>query len=387
MSPEKNFGYLGDGVADDIISMLARAPDVSVVARNSFFTYKGKATDVRQIGKELGVSYVLEGSVRKEADKIRIIAQLIDTRSDEHVWAQRYDKATTDPWALQDEVTGQIIATLAGETGQLKKAQYREAWGKDTTSLGEYDYYLRGHDIFLSAVDKAQADRAGEIWREGLAKYPDSDLLKISLGWYHYIAPFSFWSDDPAADYRAAGKLTREVLAHDNLSPLVRKLAHWLMAFVLAQERNFEGARKEATGAAELAPYDAQMLDHLAVVKLMVGEVDEALEWLDSADARDPSLAEISNYRRGWAYTLQNRNEQAVAALKQGVDAVDTPLLLAINYVRLGHLDEAKSSVQVALKIDPTFTQARWRVGYFYSDPSIVEREVADLAKAGLLEK
>jgi adenylate cyclase len=228
----------------------------------------------------------------------------------------------TDPWALQDEVTGQIIATLAGETGQLKKAQYREAWGKD--SLEEYDYYLRGHDIFLSAMDKAQADRAGEIWREGLAKYPDSDLLKISLGWYHYMSPFSFWSDDPAADYRAAGKLSREVLAHDNLSPLVRKLAHWLMAFVLAQERNFEGARKEANGAAELAPYDAQMLDHLAVVKLMVGEVDEALEWLDSADARDPSLAEISNYRRGWAYTLQNRNEQAVAALKRGTEFVDT---------------------------------------------------------------
>ena len=145
--------------------------------------------------------------------------------------------------------------------------------------------------------------------------------------------------------------------------------------------------RTEASGAAELAPYDAQMIAHLAMIKLMVGEVDKALEWLDSADARDPSGAKVSNYRRGWAYTLQNRNEQAVAALKQGIDYVDTPLLLAVNYVRLGRFDEAKSSVQAALKIDPTFTQTRWRAGYFYSDPSIVEREVTDLAKAGLPEK
>jgi TolB-like protein/class 3 adenylate cyclase len=165
MSGDPAFGYFSDGVSEDIISMLARAPDLSVIARNSSFTYKGKATDVRQVGTELGVGYVLEGSVRKEADKVRIVAQLVDAKTGEHVWAERFDKTGADPWALQDEVTGKIIVALAGETGQLKKAQYREAWGKDAASLGEYDYYLRGHDIFMNAANRAENDRAGKIWK------------------------------------------------------------------------------------------------------------------------------------------------------------------------------------------------------------------------------
>jgi adenylate cyclase len=112
---------------EDIISMLACSPDLSVVARNSSFAHNGKATDIRQIGKDLNVDYVLEGSVRKDADMVRIVAQLIDSKSGEHVWAERFDKAGADPWALQDEVTGKIISSLTGEIGQIKQAQYRDA--------------------------------------------------------------------------------------------------------------------------------------------------------------------------------------------------------------------------------------------------------------------
>src|SRR5262249_11738017 len=96
--------YFGDGVAEDIITVLSRFPDIAVIARNSSFVYKGKAVDIREIGKELSVAYVLEGSVRKEADRVRITAQLIDSRSGQHVWAERCDNAGIDPWALQDEV-------------------------------------------------------------------------------------------------------------------------------------------------------------------------------------------------------------------------------------------------------------------------------------------
>jgi adenylate cyclase len=378
--------YFGDGVAEDIISMLARAPDLSVIARNSSFTYKGKATDVRQIGKELGVGYVLEGSVRKDADKMRIVAQLINAKTGEHVWAERFDKTGVDPWVLQDDVTGKIIAALSGETGQLKKAQYREAWGKDTANLDEYDYYLRGHDIFMRAATKAENDRAGEIWKEGLAKYPNSDLLKIKLGWYHYWAAYAFWSNDAAADYREAGEYTREVLSHDNQSPLVRKLSHWLMAFVLAQERDFKGAKREADAAISMAPYDAQMIGLLAAVQVMAGYPDKALEWIDNAASRDPALVDVLNYRRGWVYTVQGRPQDAIAAFNNGPDWVDTHLFLAINHVRLDRPNEAKAEVTKALAIDPSFTQTKWREGYFYSDTSISEREVIDLAKAGLPE-
>ena len=106
LSADQKLGYLGDGVAEDIITALSRFPDLVVVARCSSFAYKGKAVDMRQVGKELGVDYVVEGSVRKDGDKLRIVSQLIDTKNGEHVWAERFDRSGIDPWALQDEVTG-----------------------------------------------------------------------------------------------------------------------------------------------------------------------------------------------------------------------------------------------------------------------------------------
>ena len=121
LSANKSLGYLGDGVAEDIITMLSRHPDLKVVSRTSSFTYKDKPTEVRQIGKELAVGYVLEGSVRKEGDKARIVAQLIDTNSGEHVWADRFDKTGADPWALQDEVTSNIVGSLAGRRAKSVK--------------------------------------------------------------------------------------------------------------------------------------------------------------------------------------------------------------------------------------------------------------------------
>jgi adenylate cyclase len=366
--------------------MLSRFPDLSVIARNSSFVYKGKPVDIRQVGRDLNVDYALEGSVRKDADQIRITAQLIDAQTDKHVWAERYDKTGKDPLPLQDEVTGKIIGAMTGETGQIKQGQYHDAWGKDTADLGEYDYYLRGHDIFMNAASKEDNDRAGRIWQEGLAKYPDSSLLKVKLGWHHFKAGFAFWSDDIPADYRKAGELVRSVLAKDNLSPQVKRLAHWLFAFVLTTERDFSRALKEADTAIALAPYDGFVIGDLSQVLIMSGRPDKGLEWIDLALARDPNKFQI--YNKGWALRLLGKYEDSIAAYKQAPMWGDTSLNIAIGLVRLGRIDEAKAQVKFMLeKNDPKFTQAKWREGYIYSDPSIVEAEVADLVKAGLPEK
>jgi adenylate cyclase len=388
MSQEKSYGYLGDGVAEDIISMLARAPDVLVVARNSSFIYRGKATDVRQIGRDLGVGYVLEGSVRKEADKIRIIAQLIDAGTGDHVWAERYDKVSQDPWALQDEVTSNIIVSLAGEHGQLKQAQYKEAWGKDTADLQEYDYYLRGHDLLMNAQSKEDNDRAGQIWMEGLKKYPDSALLKVKLGFYHWNAVWSFWSDDYEADFRKAEALAREVVAQQNLTPMVRRLSYWLDAFVLMYERDFEGSVYEAQEAVKLAPYDAHLKSNLIDVLIAAGKYDMALQWIIDAEARDPSRRDTYARVRGLIYRLEGKDEDSVAAYRS--TEAGPPyhrMSMAISLYRLGRVEEAKSALQAALQINPTMTQAAWRAGSVYSDPGILDDEVADLGKLGLPEK
>ena len=316
LSPDKSLGYLGDGMSEDIITTLSRFPDLSVIARNSSFVYKGKPVDIRQVGRDLNVDYALEGSVRKEANQVRITAQLIDTQTGKHVWADRYDKAGKDPLTLQDEVTGRIIAAMTGETGQIKQSQYRDAWGKDTADLGEYDYYLRGHDVFLNAASREENDRAGRIWEEGLAKYPDSSLLKVKLGFYHFISGFSFWSDDIPAEYRKAGLLVREVLAKENLTPQVKRLAHWVFADVLTTERDFSHALTEADTAVSMAPYDAFAMGALTPVLIMSGKPDKALDWIDLAIGRDPNSAKDLSYKKGWALRVLGKYEDSLSCLQ-----------------------------------------------------------------------
>jgi TolB-like protein len=376
---------LGDGVAEDIITALSRFPDLVVVARGSSFAYKGKAVDMRQVGKDLGVGYVLEGSVRKDGDRMRIVSQLIDTKTGEHVWAERFDRSGLDPWALQDEVTGMIVSAMTGERGALKQAQYRQAWGKDATTLEEYDYYLRGHDQYVKYT-KEGIERCGEIWREGLAKFPRSPLLKVKLGWHHLMRVMIFVSDDPPADVLKAGELARHVLAHEHLSPQVARLANWLMSFVLVQERDFDGALAATDKTVALAPYDTYMLSRLMMVLVQLGRPDRALKWADQAAARDPALGWAYNYGMGWAYLVLGRFEEAVDALTQ-TEFNDAHLLLAIAYQRLGRLAESRGEVGKMMKINPVITLQTWRLGYSFRDPAILDRYCLDLAQAGLPER
>jgi tetratricopeptide (TPR) repeat protein len=338
---------------------LARSPDLSVMARNSSFTYKGKATDVRQVGKELGVGYVLEGSVRKDADKVRIVAQLIDAKTGEHVWAERFDETGADPWKLQDEVTSKIIGALAGDKGRLKQAQYRDAWGKDTANLQEYDYYLRGHDLFMK-FEKDTIEKAGEIWREGLVKFPNSPLLNLKLGWYHWERAWDGFGDTAATDYQRAGELARKAFTYQNLTPLERRLGHWLLAFVSSQERNFDQAIREVEAASALAPYDSWMLGNLSQVLIMAGRPDQAIEWIDKAIAGDPDHK--SNYlvSKGWALTVTGKHDKAIEVLREAEQWTFGPGLLAINYIRLNRPEEAKAEIRKLLGNDPSFNIGKW---------------------------
>jgi TolB-like protein len=385
LSADRNLGYLGDGVAEDIITALSRFPDLAVVARGSSFAYKGKAVDVRQIGRELGVSYVVEGSVRKDSNKLRIVAQLIDAKSGEHAWAERFDRSGADPWALQDEITGMIVSALTGEKGALKQAQYRQAWGKDATTLEEYDYYLRGHEELMKYT-KEGIERSGEIWREGLATFPSSKILAVKLGWHHMVRAYMFVTAGLRADYRKAGDLARQVLANEHLAPQVARLAHWLMSYVLVQQKDFDGAIAAAERTVALAPYDMFVLSRLMMVLVQAGRPDQALQWADQVAVRDPALGWSYNYGRGWAYLLLGRFGEATEALTQ-TEFNDASLILAIAYARLGRLADAQSEIRKMLKINPTITLQTWRLGYSFRDPAILDRCSLDLAQSGLPEK
>ncbi|MBP2238440.1 TolB-like protein/class 3 adenylate cyclase [Sinorhizobium kostiense] len=385
MSDDPNLGYFSDGVSEDIIAGLARAPDLSVIARNSSFTYKGKPTDVRQIGKELNVSYVLEGSVRKDAERVRIVAQLIDAKTGGHVWAQRFDQSGSNPMALQDAITDRIIGAISSDTGQLKRSRYSEAWSKDAASLEEYDYYLRGHDKFMQYTPEAM-EEAYQIWSEGMAKFPDSALLKLKMGFLRYARAVNGWSQDTAEDLRLIGELARQGMSSDNLSPLERKMGHWLLAYANLVERDFENALREAEAAIALAPNDAFMVGTLAEVPAAAGDIDKAVSWTDFGSRNDPANV-ILALTKGWALTIGGRYRESDEAMKALGDWFATiPLVRAINAVNLGEVDEAKRHVKKALALDPSWTAEKWRTATFV-DADVLDRQVSNLIKAGLPEK
>ncbi|ANL74432.1 adenylate/guanylate cyclase protein (plasmid) [Rhizobium phaseoli] len=382
LSADKTLGYLGEGIANDLIAILSRFSDIAVVSRTSSFAYEGREGDVRQIGKELGVGYVLEGSVRKEGDRVRIVAQLINATTGDHVWADLFDKSGTDPWALQDELTGKIVGAMTGEWGAIRKADYSQAWGKDSTNLAEYDYYLRAESQ-LNLYTKEGVERSAEISRQGLQVFPGSPLLTVELGWAHWLKVGLLYSSDPQPDLREAGRLADEVLAKENLSPQVARLAHWLRAWLLTLESDHDGAVAEMNKAIAAAPYNAFTLTDAGSIFLQAGQPEKALELTNVAAARDPALSWFYNYVRGFIFIVLGKNEEAVEALKT-TEFADAPLQLAIAYMRLGREADARAAVEKMLKSTPAATIQSWRQAWNFSDPKILDQAAADLARAGL---
>ncbi|WP_352962006.1 adenylate/guanylate cyclase domain-containing protein [Mesorhizobium sp. M1312] len=386
MSGDPNLGYFSDGVSEDIIAGLARSTDLSVIARNSSFTYKGKPTDVRQIGKDLNVSYVLEGSVRKDADQVRIVAQLVNAKTGAHVWAEKFDQSGDNPMALQDAVTEKIVGALASDTGQIKRSRYSEAWSKDAASLEEYDYYLRGHDRLLQNTPEG-AEEAYQIWTEALAKYPDSSLLKFKMGFLYYIRASNGWSNHPEEDLRLVGKMAKEGMAKPNLSPLEKKLGNWLLAYASHVERDFKKALAQAEAAIAMAPGDAYMAAVLADVATGAGDTEKAVSWSDFGIRNDPALSYLYLWFKGWALTAGDKYQESASVMEEQDDwVVHIPVIKAINHVNMGMLDEAKANIQKALEVDPSWSAEKWREITFVSN-DVLDRQVTDLIKAGLPAK
>lgn len=385
MSAAQDLAYLGDGLADDVISMLARSPDVVVMARGSSFAYGDDPVDVRVIGDELGVDYVLEGSVRREGDMLRVVAQLVDAETGTQVWAERFEEAGGDPPALMDAVAGRVVTSLASERGALKAAQFREAWGQDSASLGEYDHFLRGLAIHVEAEDYETFARAAAIWQEGLSAYPDSTLLKGKLAWFHWNVAWEWLSDDITRDFEEADRLVTEVLAADSLDPEVRRSALWLDAYVRMRRGQYDEAVEAAERAVEMAPYDARVLRNLTEVLAAAGRYDMALDWLATAEVREPGREATYHRFRGYLYRLMGRYEESIEQYLAAGEMVPYQYLsMAVSYVRLGRVDEAKSIVADVLTESPGWTQAGWREGSFYSDPAVLDAEIEALASAGL---
>ena len=388
MSGDPSLEYFSDGMTDNLISMLAGVTELKVLSRSSTFAYKDKPTDVRQIGEELHAAYVIEGSIWKETDRVRVTAQLIDARTGENLWADKFDRTGTDPLALQDEAIDRIISTLGGMRGKMYDAEYKRVWEKATPDLEEYDFFLRSNFFFQQFTPDSLA-KATEIILEGLAKFPDSSLLSCGLAWDNVLAVnLGFDQKPPEEHWQTASELEAKVLPRANLGPDAKKSCLWSSVYVSAHEGKFDQALRRADEVIALSPGDALLVGDLSQAARFSGLTDKALERADFGLKNDPNFADYYLMMKANALTDIEKYAESAALIEKTSDfQITMPLLRAINDVHLGKVDEAHAEVAKALKMQPWYTAERWRDMTFHIDRAVIDRQVADLVAAGLPAK
>src|SRR6266851_659906 len=344
MSSDHDQEYFSDGITDDLITALSRLPGVFVIARSSTFTYKGKAAKVQDIGRELGVAYVLEGSVRKSENELRITAQLVDTTSGNHLWAERYDRPLKDIFALQDEIVQKIVTTL-----KLQLTLEEQGWvsRKRTDNLEAYDYYLRG----LVAFDftKEGIAQARQLWEKAVALDPECAEAYAQLGRTYYWEWIYHWSADPQTPKRAF-ELERKALALDDTLPM----AHSRLSQLYSLERQYDQAIAEGEMAIALDPNNADSHMIQAQVLNNAGRPEEALGPLAQAMRLNPHYPPMYSVELGTAYCYIGRYAEAIATLTEANKRIPSfglvHILLALSYLGqwLSQEEPAKQTLEKA---------------------------------------
>jgi TolB-like protein/Flp pilus assembly protein TadD len=382
MSGDPEQEYFSDGVTEDIITELSRYPDFLVIARNSTFVYKRKAVDHRQIARDLGVQFVLEGSVRRAGDRVRITAQLVDAATGSHLWAERYDRTLDDIFAVQDEITETIVGAL-GVT--LQQARIRRATRQDPSSLDAYDKTLQAWAHFqrYSKENNSEARRLAEAAIELEPSYARAHAI---VAWAHLMDYSSHWVEDPDQALERAYKAARKAVSLDD---------HNAYAFLgLGASENWLGRHDQAIAnsrrALELNPNDADSHAHFANVLVFAGRADDALEELGTAMRLNPHYPGSYLQFLGRAYFTQRRYEKAESAFERAVTVNPgwpwAHLLLAAARAALGKIEDAKAGVAEARKLSPALTLGHVPKAWPAKNSADFDHLVEMLRKAGLPE-
>jgi TolB-like protein/predicted Zn-dependent protease len=379
MSEDPKQEYFSDGMTEDLITDLARLSGLFVISRNSAFFYKGKAVKPEQVSRELGVRYVLEGSVRKADNKVRITAQLIDATTSYHLWAERYDRPLTEIFALQDEIVQKIVTTLKL---QLTLWEQGLPERKSTNNLEAYDSYLHGVEYLYRYAKETNA-QARQLFERAIELDPQYAEAYAVLGLTYFIEWAWQWSQGPQALEQALALGQRAVALEDSLPR-----GHHTLAVVYLYKKQHEQAMAEVERAIALSPNDADLYRVLAEVLAFTGRPAEAIEAIEKAMRLNPHSPAIYLYILGRDYHWTGRYEEALATLKKSLtrdpDFQFTHLQLAAIYSESGREDEARAEAAEVLRINPNFSLEFLRQNAPLKDPAVLERDIASLRKAGL---
>jgi len=376
--------YFADGIAEDLTTALSRFEWLFVIARNSAFSYKGKAVDVRRVGRELGVRYALEGSVRRSGNRVRINAQLIDAEADRHVWAQRYDREVGDLFGLQDDIVASISAMVGPEITLAEIARTR---GKRPDDFDAWDHYLRAlsayHKMTKEDVDAAIADleKAIQIDSEFGNAHALLGLCHAHVGMRGWVRPVG-----PAFE-RARHWAERAVRLAPNNPETQRSLA-----FVLAMTGQAEDAIRVAKTAIDLNPNFAEAYAVLGHALTFCGDVEGGLAACRMAERGSPreSRGTLLYGIMGQGYFFLGDYERAIEASKKGLhkdpSLFGALITLACTYAQLGRKDEAQHYVDELLRLIPRYSLRALRKNPMYVAPDLIEKLVDGMRLAGLPE-
>jgi adenylate cyclase len=386
LSGDPQQDYFSDGITEDIITELSRFSELLVIARNSAFQYKGKAVDIRQVGRELGARYVLEGSARRSGDRIRITAQLVDAVTGAHRWAERYDRELHDAFAVQDEVARAIVAILAAH---VNRAEIERTLLKPPAVWEAYDSYLRGAEaLFLHATRRTKGSlyEARRLLEQCLAIDPGYARAVAMLSWTHghaYTNPLDGDYLSPAALDRAL-ELAEAAVDLDPRLPQARAQ----LGYVLLRKRRHHAAIAEWERAFALNP---NFIDNRYAQALQyAGEPARAIEVMEANIRLDPFHPVAVFGWLGLANYMLKRYGEAVRWSREFAsrqpDRQWPHLYLASAYAQLGQLEGARAEAAEVLRINPGFTIERLKPILVYKDPKDLEHRLDGLRKAGLPE-
>ncbi len=384
LSADPQDAYVSDSFSENIITQLAKIPQMFVIARNSSFIYKGKPTPIQQVGRELGVRHVLEGSVQKVGAQIRITAQLIDAATGAHLWAETYDRRIVGLFTIQDEIALKVAKSLQIQLTQGEKSSLLMhstdtlgAWSAAMKSLQRYDRFTK--------ADNTQAQR---LLHQAIDLDPAFAWAYTKLGWTHWQAARRGWSRDPARDYDRAWELAIQSLQIDEGVAL----AYALKSRLHVDRKEFDAAIAAGRQALELEPNNPDMYMNFAWRLMYVGQPAEALAYMDKAKRLHPYHPPLYFLTAGRALYLTGRYEDALIELQQWLTAhahSDRPYAnLAAVYAALGREAEARAQATEVLQKTPRFSATKYAAQAFgdYKDPQVAIRFLQHLRQARLTD-
>jgi adenylate cyclase len=374
--------YFSDGMTEEIITALSKVPYLFVIARNSTFSYKGKPVKIRQVAEELGVRYVLEGSVRRAGDRVRVTAQLIDAIKGHHLWAERYEQELKDTFALQDEITGNILSALDVKLTRGKQATIRY---KGTDNLEAYLKVLQARWYSHSRTKEGNF-QARQLAEEVIAMDPEYASPYIILAYCHIHEVFFGWSKSRKESLEQALELAQKAIALDKSSPS----CYALLSSIYMFKKQYEKAIAQAERAIALDPNGADAYSQLGTVLQMVGRRQEAIAPLEKAIRINPMAPSLYFRRLGTAYRDIGRYEEAIVQLKKAInlspDSLYPHIALAATYSLAGSDEEARAEVSEVLRIQPKISLESLAKRVAYKNKADIDRLIDALRKAGLPE-